>query len=126
MTQAKATTAKASLVVYSDRDTLAIRLSTKYNPIFEQLDGKPIKKQKCMGLGKLLADDPKNWKEAQRIALEIEADLAGKDWLKLFDPTFAKYGIGDTQYAKGLADILQLPTAIPQWTVGKLLEDYLA
>ncbi|MGE5655950.1 MAG: tyrosine-type recombinase/integrase [Actinomycetota bacterium] len=117
---------KSSIVVYTDRKTLALRFSTKYNPIFEQLDGKPIKKQKCIGLGKLSADDPKNWHEAERIAREIEADLSHKDWLKQFDPTLAKYGIGEAKYAKGLAEILQLPTAQLQWTVGKLWEEYLA
>ncbi|MGE5657327.1 MAG: tyrosine-type recombinase/integrase [Actinomycetota bacterium] len=116
---------KASVVVYVDKGSLALRFSSKYNPIFEQLDGKPVKKQKCMGLGKLSADDPKNWKEAERIALEIEADLSHKDWVKLFDPTFAKYGLGEAKYVQKLAEVLQLPTATPQWTVGKLWEDYL-
>lgn len=122
MVQAKSPPPKANVRVYADKGSLALRFSTKYNPIFEQLSGF-TGKQKCMGLG--MADTEQSWKKAQQTALQIEADLEHSDWVKLFDPTFAKYGIGEAKYAQKLADVINLPTATPQMTVGELWEDYL-
>ncbi len=51
MTQAKNTAPQCGIRVYKDGNSLALRFPVKYNPIFEQLDGKPIAKQKCLGLG---------------------------------------------------------------------------
>jgi hypothetical protein len=52
-------------------------------------------------------------------------DLEHKDWLKLFDSTFSKYGIGNTKYKSKSADMLQLPTAQVQMMVGEMWENYL-
>ena len=122
MTQAKSTQPKINVRVYADKGSLALRFSTKYNAIFEQLTGFKGK-QKCMGLG--IADDEKGWKKAQQIALQIEADLEHSDWVKLFDPTFAKYGIGDAKFAQKMGELIQMPTQKVAMTVGEMWEDYL-
>jgi integrase len=113
---------KANVRVYEDKGSLALRFSTKYNNIFTQLTGFSGR-QKCMGLK--MQDTPTNRKQAQAIALQIERDLEHPDWDKLFDPTFAKYGIGDAKFARQIADIIQLPNQQPQMTVGELWDDYL-
>lgn len=123
MAQAKNTAPQCGIKVYSDKGSLALRFPVKYNPIFEQLDGKVIKKQKCLGLG--LKDNPSEWKRATQIAIDIENDLEHKDWLKLFDPTLGKYGVGSTKYKDKLADVLQLPSYVAEMTVGEMWEDYL-
>ena len=51
-------------------------------------------------------DIPSDWKRATRIAIDIEKDLEHKDWLKLFDLTLGKYGIGNTKYKDKLAEVL--------------------
>ncbi|MDF0553395.1 tyrosine-type recombinase/integrase [Kamptonema sp. UHCC 0994] len=122
MTQAKQAQPKINVRVYADKGSLALRFSTKYNAIFEQLTGFKGK-QKCMGLG--IADDEKGWKKAQQIALQIEADLEHSDWVKLFDPTFAKYGIGDAKFAQKMGELIQMPNQKVAMTVGELWEDYL-
>ncbi|MDF0551658.1 tyrosine-type recombinase/integrase [Kamptonema sp. UHCC 0994] len=122
MTQAKQAQPKINVRVYADKGSLALRFSTKYNLIFEQLTGFKGK-QKCMGLG--MADTPQNCKKAQQIALQIEADLEHSDWVKLFDPTFAKYGIGDAKFAQKMGELIQMPNQKVAMTVGELWEDYL-
>ncbi|WP_449420784.1 tyrosine-type recombinase/integrase [Phormidium nigroviride] len=122
MTQAKSTQPKINVRVYSDKGSLALRFSTKYNLIFEQLTGFKGK-QKCMGLK--MSDSPANWKKAQQIALQIEGDLEHPDWDKLFDPTWVKYGIGDTKYAQKMGELVQMPNQKPAMTVGEMWEDYL-
>ncbi len=72
-----------------------------------------------------MKDTPDNWKKAQQIALTIEADLEHPDWDKLLDPTFSKYGIGNTKYKDKLVNILQLPSYVTEMTVGEMWEDYL-
>ena len=122
MVSTKSTIVKANVRVYEDKGSLALRFSTKYNPIFEQLTGF-TGRQKCMGLK--MADTPQNWKRAQAIALQIEADLEHSDWSKLFDPTFAKYGIGDAKFAQKMGELVQMPQAKAAMTVGEMWEDYL-
>lgn len=122
MVQSKSTAPKANVRVYEDKGSLALRFSTKYNPIFEELTGFKGR-QKCMGLK--MSDSPANWKKAQQIALQIEADLEHSDWNKLFDPTFAKYGIGDAKFAQKMGELVQLPTQKVAMTVGEMWEDYL-
>ncbi|HLO47790.1 MAG TPA: tyrosine-type recombinase/integrase [Kamptonema sp.] len=122
MVSTKSALPKANVRVYEDKGSLALRFSTKYNPVFQQLTGFKSR-QKCMGLG--MADTPQNWKKAQAIALQIEADLEHSDWVKLFDPTFAKYGIGDAKFAQKLADVIQMPQTKTAMTVGEMWEDYL-
>lgn len=122
MVQSKSTAPKANVRVYEDKGSLALRFSTKYNPIFEELTGFKGR-QKCMGLK--MSDSPANWKKAQQIALQIEADLEHSDWNKLFDPTFAKYGIGDAKFAQKMGELIQMPQAKAAMTVGEMWEDYL-
>ncbi|WP_449416891.1 tyrosine-type recombinase/integrase [Phormidium nigroviride] len=122
MVQSKSTAPKANVRVYEDKGSLALRFSTKYNPIFEELTGFKGR-QKCMGLK--MSDSPANWKKAQQIALQIEADLEHSDWNKLFDPTFAKYGIGDAKFAQKMGELVQLPTQKVAMTIGEMWEDYL-
>jgi integrase len=121
-TAKKAIEVKANVRVYEDKGSLALRFSTKYNNIFTQLTGFSGR-QKCMGLK--MQDTPQNRKQAQAIALQIERDLEHPDWDKLFDPTFAKYGIGDAKFARQIADIIQIPNQQPQMTVGELWDGYL-
>ncbi|MDB9515301.1 tyrosine-type recombinase/integrase [Kamptonema animale CS-326] len=122
MVQSKSAVPKANVRVYEDKGSLALRFSTKYNPIFEQLTGFKGR-QKCMGLK--LEAVPQNWKKAQQIALQIEADLEHSDWVKLFDPTFAKYGIGDAKFAQKMGELIQMPNQKVAMTVGEMWEDYL-
>lgn len=89
---------------------------------------------KALGLGKYLPlgrygykDNPEDWKRASQIAIALEADLDHPEWEKLFDPTFAKYGLGGGKYAK-LAEVFQLPGTVqpePEITVGEMWEAYL-
>ena len=88
MIQVRNTAPQCGIKVYRDKGSLALRFPVKYNAIFEQLDGKVPKKQKCWGLK--FKDIPSDWKRATRMAIDIEKDLEHKDWLKLFDPTMGK------------------------------------
>ena len=117
------------VTVYSDKGSLALRFPKRHNPLWEQLDGKPLNgKPKCLGIGKYgYKDNPEDWKRATQLAIALEADLDHPEWEKLFDPTLAKYGIGGAKYAK-LADVLQMPGAVqakPEITVGEMWEAYL-
>jgi integrase len=117
------------VTVYSDKGSLALRFPKRHNPLWEQLDGKPLNgKPKCLGIGKYgYKDNPEDWKRASQIAITLEADLDHPEWEKLFDPTLAKYGLGGGKYSK-LADVLQLPGTVqakPEITVGKMWEAYL-
>jgi hypothetical protein len=123
MAQARNTAPQCGIKVYQDKGSLALRFPVKYNPVFEQLDGKAITKQKCLGLG--LKYTEANWRRATQIAIDIENDLEHKDWLKLFDSTLGKYGIGNNKYKDKLTDVLQLPSYVPEMTVGEMWEDYL-
>ena len=72
--------------------------------------------QKCLGLG--LKYSEVNWRRATQIAIDIENDLEHKDWLKLFDSTLGKYGIGNNKYKDKLTDVLPLPSySNPKWLV---------
>jgi integrase len=115
--------------VYSDKGSLALRFPKRHNPLWEQLDGKPLNgKAKCLGIGKYgYKDNPEDWKRALQIAIALEADLDHPEWEKLFDPTLTKYGLGGGKYSK-LADVLQMPGAKqpePEITVGEMWEAYL-
>ncbi|NQE35196.1 hypothetical protein E5S67_02926 [Microcoleus sp. IPMA8] len=117
------------VTVYSDKGSLALRFPKRHNPLWEQLDGKPLNgKAKCLGIGKYgYRDNPEDWKRALQIAIALEGDLDHPEWEKLFDPTLAKYGLGGGKYAK-LADVLQLPGTVqakPEITVGEMWEAYL-
>ena len=117
------------VTVYSDKGSLALRFPKRHNPLWEQLDGKPLNgKAKCLGIGKYgYKDNPEDWKRATQLAIALEADLDHPEWEKLFDPTLVKYGLGGGKYAK-LADVLQLPGAKqpePEITVGEMWEAYL-
>ena len=117
------------VTVYSDKGSLALRFPKRHNPLWEQLDGKPLNgKPKCLGIGKYgYKDNPEEWKRATQLAIALEADLDHPEWEKLFDPTLAKYGLGGGKYAK-LADVLQLPGTVqakPEITVGEMWEAYL-
>ncbi|WP_445244823.1 tyrosine-type recombinase/integrase [Microcoleus sp. OTE_8_concoct_300] len=117
------------VTVYSDKGSLALRFPKRHNPLWEQLDGKPLNgKAKCLGIGKYgYKNNPEDWKRASQIAIALEADLDHPEWEKLFDPTLAKYGLGGGKYAK-LADVLQLPGTVqakPEITVGEMWEAYL-
>jgi len=79
MAQARNTAPQCGIKVYQDKGSLALRFPVKYNPVFEQLDGKAIAKQKCLGLG--LKYSEANWRRATQIAIDIENDLEHKDWL---------------------------------------------
>jgi len=117
------------VTVYSDKGSLALRFPKRHNPLWEQLDGKPLNgKAKCLGIGKYgYKDNPEDWKRASQIAIALEADLDHPEWEKLFDPTLTKYGLGGGKYSK-LADVLQMPGAKqpePEITVGEMWEAYL-
>ena len=117
------------VTVYSDKGSLALRFPKRHNPLWEQLDSKPLNgKAKCLGIGKYgYKDNPEDWKRATQLAIALEADLDHPEWEKLFDPTLAKYGLGGGKYAK-LADVLQLPGTVqakPEITVGEMWEAYL-
>jgi integrase len=117
------------VTVYSDKGSLALRFPKRHNPLWEQLDSKPLNgKPKCLGIGKYgYKDNPEDWKRATQLAIALEADLDHPEWEKLFDPTLTKYGLGGGKYAK-LADVLQLPGTVqakPEITVGEMWEAYL-
>jgi len=122
--QAKNTAPKPLVSVYAEKGVLAFRFSSKYNPLFEILDGKPPTKQRTMGLG--LRESPENWKLAQSAALRIERDLSdSENWQILFDPTFVKYGLAVKYSAAALKLAAPIPEIEPEITVGAMWEDYL-
>ena len=98
----------------SDKGNLRLAFSTRYNPVF---DGK--RKYEPLGM----RDTPENRLKAEAIAYRIENDLLHPDWLQLFDPTFAKYGL-KSQYA-ALKLAAPIPEVEPEMTVGAMWEDYL-
>lgn len=71
-----------------------------------------------------MKDTPENWQKAIAIAWRIEEDLQHSDWQKLFDPTFAKYGL-KTKYAAELKLAAPIPQLEPEMTVGAMWEEYL-
>ncbi|MCC3471652.1 MAG: hypothetical protein JGK10_07465 [Microcoleus sp. PH2017_13_LAR_U_A] len=71
-----------------------------------------------------MKDTPENFQKAIAIAWRIEEDLQHSDWQKLFDPTFAKYGL-KTKYAAELKLATPIPDPGPEMTVGTMWEDYL-
>lgn len=122
--QAKNTAPKPLVSVYAEKGVLAFRFSSKYNPLFEILDGKAPAKQRTMGLG--LRESPENWKLAQSAALRIERDLSdSENWQILFDPTFVKYGLAVKYSAAALKLAAPIPEIEPEMTVGAMWEDYL-
>jgi len=122
--QAKNTAPKPLVSVYAEKGVLAFRFSSKYNPLFEILDGKAPNKQRTMGLG--LRESPENWKLAQSAALRIERDLSdSENWQILFDPTFVKYGLAVKYSAAALKLAAPIPEAETEITVGAMWEDYL-
>jgi len=122
--QAKNTAPKPLVSVYAEKGVLAFRFSSKYNPLFEILDGKPPTKQRTMGLG--LRESPENWKLAQSAALRIERDLSdSENWQILFDPTFVKYGLAVKYSAAALKLAAPIPEVEPEMTVGAMWEEYL-
>ncbi|MEG4323149.1 MULTISPECIES: tyrosine-type recombinase/integrase [unclassified Microcoleus] len=122
--QAKTTTPKPLVSVYAEKGVLAFRFSSKYNPLFEILDGKAPTKQRTMGLG--LRESPENWKLAQSAALRIERDLSdSENWQILFDPTFVKYGLAVKYTSAALKLAAPIPEPEPEITVGTMWEDYL-
>ena len=122
--QAKTTTPKSLVSVYAEKGVLAFRFSSKYNPLFEILDGKAPTKQRTMGLG--LRESPENWKLAQSAALRIERDLSdSENWQILFDPTFVKYGLAVKYASAALKLAAPIPEPEPEMTVGAMWEDYL-
>ncbi|MCY7386099.1 MAG: hypothetical protein LH628_26750 [Microcoleus sp. CAN_BIN18] len=122
--QAKNTAPKPLVSVYAEKGVLAFRFSSKYNPLFEILDGKAPAKQRTMGLG--LRESPENWKLAQSAALRIERDLSdSENWQILFDPTFVKYGLTVKYSAAALKLAAPIPESEPEMTVGAMWEDYL-
>ena len=76
MIQVRNTAPQCGIKVYRDKGSLALRFPVKYNPIFEQLDGKVPKKQKCLRLK--FKDTPSDWKRTTGIAIDIEKDLERK------------------------------------------------
>ena len=122
--QAKNTAPKPLVSVYAEKGVLAFRFSSKYNPLFEILDGKTPAKQRTMGLG--LRESPENWKLAQSAALRIERDLSdSENWQILFDPTFVKYGLAVKYSAAALKLAAPIPEIEPEMTVGAMWEEYL-
>jgi len=122
--QAKNTSPKPLVSVYAEKGVLAFRFSSKYNSLFEILDGKPPTKQRTMGLG--LRESPENWKLAQSAALRIERDLSdSENWQILFDPTFVKYGLAVKYSAAALKLAAPIPEIEPEMTVGAMWEEYL-
>ncbi len=112
-----------------DHGSLRLQLPSRHKPALEavlnrSLAGKP----NYLPLGKHgFNDNPEDRKRALQIAIALEADLDHPEWLKLFDPTLAKYGIGSAKYAQ-LAQVTQLPGTKqlePEMTVGAMWEDYL-
>ncbi|MEG4210310.1 tyrosine-type recombinase/integrase [Microcoleus sp. S13_B4] len=104
-----------TITVQSDKGSLRLQFSTKYNPIFGG-------KRKHQGLG--MKDTPENWQKAVAIAYRIEGDLQHPDWQQLFDPSFAKYGL-KTKYTAELKLAAPIPEPEPEMTVGAMWEDYL-
>ncbi|MGB7711673.1 MAG: site-specific integrase [Microcoleus sp.] len=104
-----------TIKVQSDNGSLRLQFSTKYNPIFGG-------KRKHQGLG--MKDAPENWQKAIAIAWRIEGDLSHPEWDKLFDPTFAKYGL-KTKYATELKLATPVVEPEPEITVGAMWEAYL-
>jgi len=122
--QAKSTSPKPLVSVYAEKGVLAFRFSSKYNPLFEILDGKAPTKQRTMGLG--LRESPENWKLAQSAALRIERDLSdSENWQILFDPTFVKYGLAVKYTSAALKLAAPIPEVEPEMTVGAMWEEYL-
>jgi len=122
--QAKNTAPKPLVSVYAEKGVLAFRFSSKYNSLFEILDGKAPTKQRTMGLG--LRESPENWKLAQSAALRIERDLSDSEsWQILFDPTFVKYGLAVKYSAAALKLAAPIPEVEPEITVGAMWEEYL-
>lgn len=115
MTQAKSNHAPDTIKVQSDNGSLRLQFSTQYNAIFGG-------KRKHQGLG--MKDTPDNWQKAVGIAWRIEEDLQHTDWQKLFDPTFAKYGL-KTKYAAELKLAAPIPEPEPEMTVGAMWEEHL-
>lgn len=113
--QAKSNHVPETIKVQSDNGSLRLQFSTKYNPIFGG-------KRKHQGLA--MKDTPENWQRAIAIAWRIEEDLQHSDWQKLFDPTFAKYGL-KTKYTAELKLAAPIPESEPEMTVGAMWEDYL-
>jgi len=122
MTSAKNQSPRCTIGVYSDKGSLRLSFSTRYNALLEQL-GQSVRRQHTFALN--LSDTEQNRKRATQVAIDIEADLQHKDWTKLFDPTFAKYGIGDAKFAQKMGELIQMPQAKVAMTVGELWEDYL-
>ncbi len=115
--------------VFAHKGSLNLRFPKRHTPLWELLLGKSLKgKPYCHALGKHgFNDNPEDKKRALQIAIAMEADLDHPEWLKLFDPTLAKYGIGSAKYAQ-LAQVLQMPGTKqpePEMTVGAMWEDYL-
>ncbi|MCY7381898.1 MAG: hypothetical protein LH628_04780 [Microcoleus sp. CAN_BIN18] len=100
--------------VQSDKGSLRLQFSTRYNPVFGG-------KRKYQPLG--MKDTPENRLKSEAIAYRIENDLLHPDWIQLFDPTFAKYGL-KSQYA-ALQLAAPIPESEPEMTVGAMWEDYL-
>jgi len=124
MTQVKSASPKPLVSVYAEKGVLAFRFSSKYNPLFEILDGKAPTKQRTMGLG--LRESPENWKLAQSAALRIERDLSdSENWQILFDPTFVKYGLAVKYTSAALKLAAPIPEVEPEMTVGAMWEEYL-
>jgi integrase len=124
MTQAKSASPKPLVSVYAEKGVLAFRFSSKYNPLFEILDGKAPTKQRTMGLG--LRESPENWKLAQSAALRIERDLSdSENWQILFDPTFVKYGLAVKYTSAALKLAAPIPEPEPEMTVGAMWEEFL-
>jgi integrase len=122
--QAKNTAPKPLVSVYAEKGVLAFRFSSKYNSLFEILDGKAPTKQRTMGLG--LRESPENWKLAQSAALRIERDLSDSEsWQILFDPTFVKYGLAVKYTSAALQLAAPIPEVEPEITVGAMWEEYL-
>lgn len=124
MTQARSTAPKPLVSVYAEKGVLAFRFSSKFNSLFEILDGKAPSKQKTMGLG--LRESAENWKLAQSAALRIERDLSdSENWQLVFDPTFVKYGLAVKYSSAALKLAAPIPEPEPEMTVGTMWEDYL-
>ena len=76
MIQVRNTAPQCGIKVERNKGSLALRFPVKYNPIFEQLDGKVPKKQKCLRLK--FKDIPSDWKRTTGIAIDLEKDLERK------------------------------------------------
>lgn len=128
MQKAQKTRLDCDVKVITNRNQLALRFPVRHNPIWEILDGKAPAPCKVLYLSKHgLTNNSEDKKRALQIAIAMEADLDHPEWLKLFDYSLAKYGIGSAKYAQ-LAQVLQLPGTKqpePEMTVGAMWEDYL-